>query len=142
MKLSFRSSGLLLMLFSICQLTVAMEKSKISDLNRDLTVAELAINKKLPTIIDSELRIDEVKAGDRELSYFITFFKHSKKEIKLDDLKTEMSKKLLGQACSNRDYLTFLKNGVQLRMVYRSKELEELVVIIIQPSHYGYKNSK
>ncbi|HEX7967739.1 MAG TPA: hypothetical protein VF502_05935 [Stellaceae bacterium] len=106
----------------------------------DLATVATEINKRLPMMVDGDTRLDNVKAGDAELAYYLTITDRSETEPGWEEFQTAMSDKLLGQACSSPDYKRLLTQGIQLRLVYRSKELAEVATVVIPPSHCGYKD--
>ncbi len=90
---------------------------------------------KLPVAIDSDTRLDDVRAlSKHELAYFMTVVTHTKASLNRAQFAREMERSLKAGACQNPNQLKFLNAGVTLVFVYVTNDGAEVARVRLAPN--------
>ncbi|WP_444915942.1 hypothetical protein [Microbulbifer sp. TRSA007] len=98
-----------------------------------MNVAEEA-NKLLPTIIDSETRLDSNVGLNNTFTYIYTLTNYSFDEIDASILEQNLSPKVLNNYCSSSDMKQFVDHGVTVNFRYLGKSGKQILNLSHQPS--------
>jgi len=100
-------------------------------------VREIKIKLKLPTEVDDNTRLDDVRAlSETEVGYFLTLTRTSETEDG-KPLAGPIEAMLRAQACENPSYTQLFEAGLSLRMTYQ-KDQVEIARIKLTPSDCGH----
>lgn len=93
---------------------------------------------KLPFQVDADTRLDDVRAiSGTELGYFLTITTMTKSDLAANPIGERLEELIRGGACQNPDYLTILKAGISLQIVYQTRDDAEIARITIAPRDCG-----
>jgi len=94
------------------------------------------INNTLPMMIDSETRFDSTAAyPGKEFAYFFTIINYTVEEVDMDIFEG-IRANLINNAKTNSDMEIFRENKVNLKYVYRDKDMKEIIQIKISADEY------
>ncbi len=79
------------------------------------------INKELPTMIDSDTRLDSVYGAENTLGYKYTLINTSLSEIDSDLLSAQIRPKIVNNVCTTPDMAIYVKNKATITYTYYDK---------------------
>ena len=96
------------------------------------------INSQLPMMVDSTTRLDSTIALTNRFQYNYTLVSLSSEGIDEQSLLQKIETKIINQACTLEDDLSFLKVGVAMDYVYRANDGVRIATISVSPDDCGY----
>lgn len=87
------------------------------------------MNRKLPTQVDDETRLDRVYSKNKTLRYSYTLVNYSASEIPAADLREHAEDSLIAKVCSMADKTPFDEMGIQVEFSYKGNDGRSIVAI-------------
>jgi|KBSMisStandDraft_5_1062788.scaffolds.fasta_scaffold482775_2 hypothetical protein len=98
---------------------------------------EIKAKIKVPVDVDSDTRLDDVRGLSKsELGYFLTLTKANRATLDPNFGKL-LAANLRSSGCQNPAYITILKAGITITLVYRTADQVEVVRVVIAPKDCG-----
>jgi GTP-dependent phosphoenolpyruvate carboxykinase len=95
------------------------------------------INKKLPVMIDSETRADNLMPLPNNIfQYSYTLINHSKDQLDLEDLKSELRPLVLDFVKTSPNFKDFRDKKVTIKYLYRDMDGQELFIFTFDHNDY------
>ncbi len=95
------------------------------------------VNQRMPMMVDSATRIDNVIGQGKKFTYNYTFISATFNEINKEKLSLFFTKLKAG-VCSSPDLVYFLKNGVTIVYSYRASDGIFVSKLEVTPKECGY----
>lgn len=95
------------------------------------------VNQRMPMMVDSSTRIDNVIGQGKKFTYNYTFVSATFNEINKEKLSL-FFKKLKAGICSSPDLVVFLKNGITIAYSYRASDGIFVSKLEVTPQECGY----
>jgi len=112
------------------------DKSSIV-IDKKLLEASQEVNKNLPMMLSSGLRVDSTMAlPDKTFQYVLTLINVSKDELNLEELKKISYKEVLNNVKTSSDLKPFRDNKVTLIYLYKDKNNNEIFKLIFTYNDY------
>lgn len=114
--------------------------SELSDdrINSLLSEVVNAMNKSLPMMLDSEVRLDSVVGMNKTLFYKHTLVNYTADEVDSSFFDTEVRPFLLNQACTTPQMIFALDLGISYFYHFRGVNGKFVSQIVIAPSDCGF----
>ena len=104
-----------------------IDMNKPSPLNETLQITADTLNKDLPTMLDTELRLDKVSAKDHKMYFDYTLVNFTPASMSGERLKSLMYEDVKTQVCIDKEMVELLKKGMSVDYVYRGKEKKDII---------------
>lgn len=113
--------------------TKAKRQQEKDDVNRALVLSAQLINKRGPTMIDSDTRLDRATVGLGErFIYHHTLVNHRSQEIDPTSLRKILLPSIRDFVCSNKDMALAMKYGVTYTYAYYDMDSLKITAIDIR----------
>jgi hypothetical protein len=98
------------------------------------------MNENLPMVVDNETRLDSVSAvPGRHFIYHYTLLTLSRADVDPDDFHKTIKPRLKSRLCGSAEMQNFLKNGVTISYLYKSKDGQPVGGAKLAPSECARK---
>ena len=114
------------------------EFHKPMSLKETLQLTANTLNKNLPKMLDSELRLDVVDAEARKMRFMYTLVHFTPKEMTGSRLQSLMYEDTKLQVCNDSDSKMLLKKGMLVDYVYRGKDKNPIITFAFDAKVCGY----
>jgi len=104
------------------------------NLNSILIKTASNINKNLPMMVNSEMRLDTTIAIDKTFRYQYTLINYSVNDITAKEINDKFAKQIINNVCTTKDMEAFVKNDITVIYSYYGKGGKEITNISV-PSY-------
>lgn len=115
---------------NICFISLSLlATTAYADLASNLKKAADAVNQNVPTMLDSDTRLDKATTGNKQLNYYYTLVNYSAAELDAGKFKDAMMSSLVQTSCSQLK--PFFSQGVAVEYHYNDKNGKKFTSIAL-----------
>lgn len=97
-------------------------------------------NRKLPQVIEKNIRLDKVTADPgAKLTYHYTMLNQLSAEESAAEFNKTLAPQLKTQVCGNKNLEMFFRNGVTVSYTYQTQEGHQIGKVDVAPADCGYR---
>ena len=120
----------------------ALDMNKPLPLAETLKITAATLNKDLPTMIDSELRMDSVKSDKSTMTFLYTLVHITRSEMPANKLRELMYEDMKVQVCTDKDTRVLFKKGMHVNYEYYGKNKEHITTFAFDAKVCGMQTRK
>lgn len=106
--------------------------SKMNSFDSELEDTAQELNKKCPVMVDTETRLDSVKAEESKFCYFYSLV-HVDTMENMEDAKAFLTKNAQANLDTTSKMKAYRENNVNLQYVYKNRRGQKLIEFTIKP---------
>jgi len=114
-----------------------VELHKPLPLKDTLKITAATLNKTLPTMVDSELRLERVESKESTMKFYYTLVHFTRVDMPASRLKSLMYEDTKIQVCSDNDTMMLLKKGMKVEYVYTGKDKIDITTFLFDAKVCG-----
>ena len=105
------------------------------DADRALSEEIRRINSSLPTMINSDIRVDSVRIREKDIYYDYTLVNRLGTDLDVAEFSSAMTASVRANQCANRQIRLLLDKGRRLVFIYHDKVGKPVSQIVVDTSH-------